>query len=61
MCDAVFRLEAGQAQIVKGVRYREMITSFFLPRIADKNVEGISFLQSHNTYQTARETIQLMH
>ena len=53
--------EAGQAQTVNGVRYREMITSFFLPRIEEMNVEGMWFQQDGATCHTARETIQLLH
>ena len=33
--------EAGQAQTVNGVRYREMITIFFLPRIEERGGRGI--------------------
>ncbi|CAH2101376.1 unnamed protein product [Euphydryas editha] len=37
-------------QTVNGVRYREMITSFFLPRIEEMNVEGMWFQQDGATY-----------
>lgn len=49
--------EAGQAQTVNDVRYREMITSFFLPRIEEMNVEGMWFQQDGATCHAARETI----
>ena len=59
--DLFYENEAGQAQTVNGVRYREMITSFFLPRIEEMNVEGMWFQQDGATCHTARETIQLLH
>ena len=54
--------EPGQAQTVNhGVRYRKMITSLFVRRIEEMDLEGMQFPQDGFTCHTTRETIELLH
>ena len=55
-----FENDADQAATVNGVRYRDMITQFFLPKLDDINVANIWF-QDDATCHRANETIQLLH
>ena len=56
-----FENEAGQAATVNGVRYRDTITRFFLPKLDDIYVADMWFQQDDATCHTANEMIQLLH
>lgn len=56
-----FENEAGQAATVNGVRYRNTITQFFLPKLDDIDVAHMWFQQDDATCRTTNETIQLLH
>ena len=57
-----FENDADQAATVNGVRYRDMITQFFLPKLDDINVANMWFQQDDATcHSKIHKTIQLLH
>lgn len=45
----------------RGVRYREMLTNFFVPKLQNMDLNSMWFQQDGATCHTARETVELLH
>ncbi|GFV38725.1 putative transposase [Trichonephila clavipes] len=55
-----FKNDEGHNVTVNGVRYREMITNFFIPELNNHDVQELWFQQDGATCHTARATIDLL-
>lgn len=53
--------KAGHAVAVTGVRYCDMITQFFLPKLVNTDEANMWFEQDGDTCHTPREIIQLLY
>lgn len=55
-----FKNENGRNVTVNGLRYREMITDYLVPKIQELDIHDIWFQQDGATCHTARETMNLL-
>lgn len=55
-----FKNENGRNVTVNGVRYREMITDFLVPKIQELDINDLWFQQDGATCHTTRETLILL-
>ncbi|GFS92250.1 putative DD41D transposase [Trichonephila clavipes] len=60
LVESFFKNDEGHNVIVNGVRYRAMITNFFIPELNNHDVQELWFQQDGATYHTTRATIDLL-
>ncbi|GFT85722.1 transposase [Trichonephila clavipes] len=60
LVESFFKNDEGHNVTVNGVRYRAMITNFFIPQLNNHDVQELWFQQDGATCHTARATIDLL-